>query len=489
MPTDAGIDIELTPKQRYLLQELADVDSVLYGGQAGGGKSEGLLAFALQRRMQYPGSYGLLLRRTYPELEKSLIRKSYEWFGSFAKPKNEGKEWRFANGSIQEFGYCGNEQDVYQYQSAEYDDIGFDEASHFTEFQLIYMQSRLRPRSAPKGLIRYASNPGNIGHGYLKANFVDVARDKVYTDQHGRTRYFLPAALGDNTLMSKHERDEYQLWLSTLPERERKQLEQGDWDYVPGAVFSELDRRVHGIDPADPPDWLNTYFDVKTMTPRQGINVFRVGDWGYAKPFAYFWAFSTYDGRIVVFKEWYGCRDDGEGKNIGLKLITREQAKHIKQYEQANKIIPNLMVCDASIWDRPQSQSNKAERLPSDAEIFAEEGVYWDRDTSKMAKRSRKQGTQQMHDRLRLDGDSKPGLYIFLTCTNFWRTVPVLQPDKLDPDCYDTDMEDHAADPIRYLCSARPYKSTIASNPPPPLSMPWLMAYKNRFNAPARRPI
>lgn len=463
------IEIAVTPKQRYMLEDLENVDSVLYGGQAGGGKSEGLLAFALQRRMKFSGSIGLILRRTFPELEKSMIRKAPNFFSKVAKSRDSGKQWVFNNGSIHEFGYCANESDVYQYQSAEYDDISFDEASHFTEFQLIYMQSRLRPRSAPKGLIRLASNPGNIGHAYLKSAYVDVARDKIYTDEHGRTRYFLPAAIADNTMMSEHQRREYLLWLSTLPERERKQLEEGDWDYVPGAAFSEINRDIHMIDVANPPDRLRRVFDFDRMTPKDGIKIYRGMDWGYAKPFSIGWYFTDYEGRIYRYRELYGCK----GPNEGIQMPAREVAQKIRQIEEEHKEKPVICVADASIWDKPGNQNEDAEKLPSIAETMAEERVYWDRSISIDAKKSRIQGKHQMHERFRVDADGLPGFQIFSTCAHWWRTVPVIPTDTLNPEDVDSDAEDHAYDESRYILSARPYKSKTAAKAIPQYSPQW----------------
>src|SRR5574343_513255 len=124
MAENKNATFDVTPKQAKMLNELADVDEILWGGQAGGGKSEGLLLFALIRRMQNPKSIGLMLRRTFRELDKSLIRKAkFGIWGKYAKWNEEKKLFIFPNGSIQEFGYLETDNDLLQYQSAEYDDI------------------------------------------------------------------------------------------------------------------------------------------------------------------------------------------------------------------------------------------------------------------------------------------------------------------------------------------------------------------------------
>jgi hypothetical protein len=476
------LKLKLTPKQDYMIRNLADVDEVFWGGAAGGGKSEGLLMFALQRRLTCPGSAGLMLRRTFPELEKSLIRKSLKYYSGIAKYNADKKLWKFPNSSIQEFGYCQQEKDVYQYQSAEYDDICFDELTHFTAFQYLYMLSRLRTATSGqpwKRLVRSASNPGNIGHQFVKSRFVDVARDQIHTttdEELGttKTRYFLPATLSDNTLMSEQEKSEYLSWLRNLPKSEREMLESGNWDYVPGAAFAEISRQVHMIDINNPPDRLLRLFDFERMTPKQGVNIFRSMDWGYAKPFSIGWYFADYDGRIYRYREMYGCK----GPNEGVQMPAHDVAVKTRDIEADHKEEIVLAIADASIWDKPSNQNIKAEKLPSIAETMSEQGVYFDRTMSIDAKKSRLQGKHQMHERLRVDADGLPHFQVFSTCVHWWRTVPVIPTDTLNPEDVDTDAEDHAYDESRYLLSARPMQTMSGTKKAPPMSLDW---YENVY--------
>ncbi len=317
-----NVELKVTPKQDKMINELESVDEILWGGQAGGGKSEGLLLFSLKRRLQSPGSVGLTLRKTFRELDKSLIRKAkFGVWGQFAKWNEEKKMYIFPNKSIQEFGYLETDNDLHQYQSAEYDDICFDELTHFPEHQYSYMKSRLRPRGCKKGLMRSATNPGNIGHAWVRNYFVLPARNKIYKvwddDTHREmTRYFLPACLDDNTLMSEEERAQYRSWLNQLREQERRQLRDGDWDYIPGAAFSEWDPKVHTGPPIDIPKWVRF-----TMS----------FDFGHAKPFSCGWWWCNYDGVAYRAFEWYGYngRDDE-----GIRLTPSQIAKGIKERER-----------------------------------------------------------------------------------------------------------------------------------------------------------
>ena len=134
--------LALPKKQKAFID--AREDEVLFGGAAGGGKSFGQVADALIFALRYPGSKQLILRRTFAELDKSLIRLSLSLYPkeiySFNSSSHCGK---FINGSIVDFGYCAGELDVYQYQSAEYDVVRFDELTHFTESQYLYLISRV----------------------------------------------------------------------------------------------------------------------------------------------------------------------------------------------------------------------------------------------------------------------------------------------------------------------------------------------------------
>ena len=129
----------MTRRQAAFIQ--SDAFETLFGGAAGGGKSHGQLLDALRFAVVYPGSRQLMLRRTMPELDRSLIPASLRLYPqSIANYKVSDHLWQFANGSLLEFGYCDAASDVTKYKSAEYDVIRFDELTHFTESQLTYLR-------------------------------------------------------------------------------------------------------------------------------------------------------------------------------------------------------------------------------------------------------------------------------------------------------------------------------------------------------------
>ncbi|MGH9520302.1 MAG: terminase large subunit domain-containing protein [Terriglobales bacterium] len=226
---------------------------LLFGGAAGSLKSETLLVDAALERDRAKFR-GVLFRRSYPELDKSLIRRSRELYPSWGANYNETRRrWTFPSGATVEFAYCESEKDIYRYQGAEFSFIGFDESTHFGEFPLRYLLSRLR--STDSGLrlrVRLATNPGNIGHLTHKAIFHGptcghcdpaVARQpfQIYSDAEwpsdrrpiGKTTCFIPGRISDHGLLA----GDYAANLESLPGAIRKALLDGCWNVYEGQYF------------------------------------------------------------------------------------------------------------------------------------------------------------------------------------------------------------------------------------------------------------
>src|SRR5713226_2538210 len=262
----------------------------LFGGAAGPGKTKALLWEAIFQARAWRGADTLLLRRTYPELESSLLayfRRDVP--RSMYKSYNESKHvvtWK--NGSTTRFGYCRNENDVYQYQGAEFLFIGLDELTHFTLKQWQFLTSRNRcPRrvysdgqNAGKGIVPCmagATNPGNIGHAWVKALWVDhvpppgFERADLY-DAHDYE--FIRARIDDNPIYANDT--EYRRTLETLPEHLRRAFLEGDWNVFAGQYFDVFDYGRHTARPEE--------IRLEPWWPRW-ISI----DWGFQHPSAVYW--------------------------------------------------------------------------------------------------------------------------------------------------------------------------------------------------------
>lgn len=431
MPHPTSVHWIANPKQKIFLN--ASEFEVLYGGAAGGGKSDALLMFSIMRRMNIPKSKGLVLRRTYPELERSLILRSMELLSGRAKYSEQKHRWVFPNKSILEFGYCEQDDDVYKYQSAEYEDVCFDELTQFTEFQYTYLMSRCRTTKPDVlELIRGGTNPGGVGHGWVKERFIDVAPwGEVYTyeveDDEGnktqKTRRFIPARLKDNL----HIKKSYAATLSLLPEDQKRALRDGDWDVYEGQYFPEFARLKDGK------PWHVVEPSAVTLEP--GWRRFRSIDWGFKAPCCVLWHCVDPDGRIYTYRELY----------VTQKMAS-EVAKMMLEMSEGETI--DYTAASPDMWAK---RGNDAIQGESIAETFANSGVYLTK-----ADNSRVNGWTRMREYLGVAPDGLPWWQIFSTCRNLIRTLPALVYDKHRVEDVSDKCEDHAPEAARYGLMSRP---------------------------------
>lgn len=423
----------------------------LYGGAAGGGKSDALIIEAL-RQVQIPYYKSLILRRTYPELSE-LIDKSLHYYpAAFPGARYNGSShvWTFPSGAKIVFGAMQHPRDKTKYQGRAYDFIAFDELTHFTFDQYIYLLSRNRPNGpGTRVYMRATANPGGVGHGWVKERFITAAPPmQTITDivdwvdpfgaKHKRkmTRVFIPSTVYDNYALMANDPD-YVARLAAMPEAEKKALLYGDWDSFSGQVFTEWindsrhyhDRKyTHVIKPFKiPKDW----------------GVWCGMDWGFSRPYSVGWYAVDHDRRLYRIREYYGCNGT---PNMGVKMEPAQVAREIKRIESDD---PNLKgrkinrVGDPAIWG-----SQGPESIGS---LMEKERVYFERGDN-----ARIDGKMQVHHRLAFDTDGIPMLYVFDTCKHFIRTIPSLVYDEKDVEDVDTDGEDHIYDELRYVCMRNP---------------------------------
>jgi phage terminase large subunit len=289
--------------QRAFLQSSAD--EVLYGGAAGGGKSWALLLEAA-RNIGKPQYRALLLRRTHPELRMSLIDQSFRMFGDIGEFNAATNRWRFESGAEIWFGHMQHDRDMAKYQSAEFALIGFDELTTFTQRQYEFMLSRNRNTAGIKNKIRAASNPGQVGHGWVKERFVSALdpyefgwfrrvgeddEERVPWGTAGaRTRQFIPARLEDNPTLIEAD-PTYRVRLEALPYRLRQMLLEGSWDVsFEGLVYPEFDSTVHLVSPFDIP---------------RGWRRIRAVDFGFNNPCVIQWWAISPDDEMYLYREVY----------------------------------------------------------------------------------------------------------------------------------------------------------------------------------------
>lgn len=418
------MDVKLSKKQKEFIDSTED--EVLYGGAAGGGKSYAQLLDALMFALKYKGSKQLILRKTFPELERSLIRTALELYPKEMYKYNTSKHTMvFKNGSTLDFGYCAADSDVHMYQSAEYEQIRFDEASHFSEYVLTYLGTRLRGANNYPKQIKYSSNPGGAGHDYLKKKFIDAAPwgESFTVDIEGVTqsRKFIPAKVHDNQFLLDLD-PLYITRLKTQPEHVRKALLEGSWDIYEGLYFPEFDRKIHVVKPFDiPPEWR------KYVVMDYGLDMFA----------CYWIAIDNFD-RSWVYREVY----------LPNQLISDAAKLILERTDKDEKIHQYLAPRD--LWNRRQDTGKNV------ADIFQEYGIRLT-----VAPNKRIPGWMSVKEYLKVTvdefGEPCAKLRIFENCVNLIRCVAAIQADPKDPvDVSDKPHElTHALDGLRYYCAAR----------------------------------
>ncbi len=455
------VNFELQEKQSICWTSPAT--EILYGGSAGGGKSHAMRVIAIMIAFSVPNIQIYLFRRIFADLIKNHVEGS-TGFRALLSPwikqkqvKITEEEITFQNGAKIYLCHCQHEKDVIKYQGAEMQVILIDELTHFTDkiYKFLRGRARLGGLDIPNNLkhklplILCGSNPGGVGHEFVKQMFIDNCKPfqvrKMSNEEGGMLRQYIPAKLADNPILMQND-PLYKDKLMGLGGALAKAMLDGDWDAIEGAYFETFDKTKHIIEPFTiPAEWYRI----------------RAFDWGYSRPFCVLWGAvsdgSLVDcggvkrsfprGSIIVYREFYGCT----GKpNEGLKMDVPEIAKIIKELQVGEKI--NEMRADPAIFDVSTGSSI--------ANQFEKEKIGW-----LPADNKRVAGWQQIRARLTGNEDKQPLLYISKYCQNLLRTLPLMQYDKTKPEDLDTNLEDHAVDTLRYLCMAKPIVFAIPKPP------------------------
>lgn len=427
MDVFAALEYVPTPKQK-LFHDATEFD-LLFGGSLGGGKSRALVAHALRECVRYPGLRVGAFRRSYPELEESLLAELAEMsFGSALGAAWNGTrhELRFPNGSLIMFRYAETLQDATRRQGGQYQLLVFDERTQTPPDVISFLETRLRSGRAdiPVLGIRSSANPGGPGHSAVKTRYVEATNygEKVVTDIRDRTVRFIPSKATDNP----HLNPEYLSDLRGFTGSMKKAFIDGSWDAFEGMVFDEWNRDRHVVRPVSLPASWKRYVGV---------------DWGYTAPWAALWCAQDEDGRLWLYRELYERRV-GEA----------DQAKRILAAEAEDERI-TLRFADDAMW------ATRGDAKPI-SQVYAENGCHLQ--PAGKGPGSRIAGWQRIHSYLAeapacphhraLGWETCPKLHVFSTLENTIRSVSSLpHATKGDPEDADTAADDHIPDCLRYI--------------------------------------
>lgn len=443
------------------------LDEIFYGGARGGGKTDGTLGkLALLAGTYHDGLNALFLRRELPMLDDAIERSKAIYGPIGAVWHEQQKTWRFAGGGRLRFRPLDTIGDADKYQGQNISHAVVEEAGLYPDPKPIdRLRAVLRSAAGVPTQLILTGNPGGAGQAWIKARYIDPCTSgyKVLTRSielpvwagGGRQdidSVFIPSKVSDNKFLGR----DYVAGLHLVGSEAlvRAWLD-GDWNAVEGAFFDV---------------WQSTRNIVKPFPVPEHWMRYRSFDWGYAKPFSVgWWAVASEDGSypglanqlfvprgcLIRYREWYGS----EGPNTGVRMEAEDIARGIVSRE------------------RPDWRDDGSTRLTmavADTQVFAQEGRAYGYHGPTIGERlnvtlaglrapifrpadkSRDQGWDQMRTRMR-GFEEGAMLLVFDSCTDFIRTVPMLQHDDVDPEDLDTDGEDHVADEARYACMARPW--------------------------------
>ena len=261
------------------------------------------------------------------------------------------------------------------------------------------------------------TNPGGIGHDWVKKLFVDqdaeFLRDAEIDPEQVQ---FIPALVTDNPALMARDPG-YLKRLEALPEEERKALRYGDWDVFIGQFFKAWRRSLHVCAGFEiPPDWKR----------------YRAIDYGGSAPWVCLWFAvdpSCSPKRIYVYRE-YSAAGSTLGHNVREVLRLSEGERYETTW------------ADPSMWNRTQDEANARISLADQCSRLGLKLTrgYNDRDA----------GWTLMKEALEPAPDGLPSLIYFWTCRECVSSIPSLVHDDKRVEDLDTDGNDHCADASRY---------------------------------------
>lgn len=421
------------------------LSEVFFGGARGGGKTDGVLGKWAIKEARFGAAFNAVMFRRTTVSSEDAIERSRDIYGPLGGRYNASKLiWRMPNGGRVAFAYLDSVRDAEEYQGRNLTDAWVEEAGQYPDAAPIdRLFGVLRSAAGVPVQLILTANPGGAGQHWIAQRYglipfpvgpKVVSRTLSNGAEHRMA--VIPSRITDNAVLMESDPDYInRLHLVGTEALVRAWLD-GDWSAVEGAFFDKWSGRNVVAPFPIPADWTR----------------FRSFDWGSARPFSVgWWAVAGDDlagiprGALVRYREWYGCQP---GKpNTGLKLTTEAVAAGIRERDAADRIA--YSVADPAIFAEDGG--------PARSEVFARNGVVFRRaDNRRVGTAGAMGGWDEMRQRIS-GADGVPMLFVFDTCRDFVRTVPLLQHDRARPEDLDTDSEDHIADEARYACMSRPW--------------------------------
>lgn len=400
--------------------------------------------------IDYPDYIGILMRRTFPQLERNLkpeCDKLYRLYG--AKWQERNKCYQFPSGAKVYLVHCQDRRALDNYIGGNYNFIGIDEANQFPESWVEELATSARTDNDElKPQVCLTSNPGNIGHVWLKRWFVDrcpplpgrlihnedfnidfyeMKTNKPYRDDEGITYQFIPATVFDNPTILEND-PAYVKKLKKLNPILRAMWLEGRWDVFAGTYFDNFNIMHHVL----PPD----EFEFGTHFKRGTHSFYRFYDYGTKAPFVCLFAAVDRDENMVVFDE---ISETGLSASQQARLVNKYTWK--KYQMRASDFDDEI--ADPSFW----TKASAGELFYSPAMYYEDEGI-----TLSKGNNDRKAGAKVVYEAFNVPDEGRPRIVFKESCVYCVETIPNLPSAENNPEDIDTKSEDHAYDALRYGC-------------------------------------
>lgn len=477
------------PKQSLAHVSLADV--LFYGGALGGGKTEFSLVEAVTLCLQHPFGKVALFRRTLKQHREIISRFRQLVPRDIARYNSQDHIATFYNGAQLWFGYCEREADVYNYQGEEWIALFIDEASHFTEFQVTYLITRVRSANPNIRLrIVLTSNPGNVGHGWLKRWFIKPLPTELgdrrppvpgevwrplpkpndpTPPEHMLTRAFIPAYFRDNPALASAQPN-YLAKAYALGVEKGRQLAEGDWDANDSMIVGGIWKEQHAVTSADlhlvtlgrKPGQVISWHVLPNphWRPAVGSKLYGSVDYGYGAPWSFHIHAAMPGGHTRTFFEFYMARKrDVEQAQMIREALTRETFNDGK-----TPLMEGIewIVMDPSMWNSREEQG----LAKSIAEVYTDTMPRVQFQKGAAGRGARLSRPNRWLDALSVAPDGLPWWSVTTGCPDLIRTVPEIPWDPDDPEVEDEDSENHAYEDTGRFFEARPHAPRLPPDDP-----------------------
>lgn len=417
-------------QQEFALRQPYSIREVLYGGARGGGKTFAGLIW-LTEYVDHPRFQGLVIRRNSDDLSDWIERARYMYQGLGGIITGNPAMIRFPSGAFIRTGHLKDDSTYTKYQGHEYQKILIEELTQIVSkdrYQKLVSSCRTSiPELKPQ--IFCTTNPGGVGHLWVKEMFIDPnPPNRVFTGEDGVKRIFIPATMDDNPVLQEND-PEYVQSIEALrltDEALYRAWRHGDWDIFVGQVFKEWRTDKHVID--------------RLPVKLEDCDIYIGFDWGFRDPASAHWIAVAPENEfgvkhIYVYREIYMNETrPGEWAQQIAEIVKDEPVEYL--------IMPHDTFSNLG-GSKPINEQFQ--------DVFDEMDVHISMVNGESKSHRAKLNRQALlHDVLSEAGDGVPYLQVLGHCRNLIRTLPALPYSDNKPEEIDDNSEDHAYDSLTY---------------------------------------